>query len=367
MSPLASRIRSWARRRPSVPSTAVASRHIQSLRGLACLLLVALHVIGGEATIGMQVDDDSVYRLFDKLMFHIRMPLFAFLSGYVYAWRPVFPGRATEFARRKITRLLVPLIVASTIYFLVTLIVPDGHDRIEPASVWRIWLFPYVHFWFLQAIIAIFAAVAVLEHFGALATRTRYGAILLLAFALNLKAPLDFPTFFSLSKAAYLSPFFLLGLGANRFREIFVHPVSIWVCSAACVLTMFLHAAAVLAPAAHFPQRGTLLGTTISATGALTLWYWFPQISSLARLGLYSFTIYLYHPLFAGAALKALRFLGINSDAILFVCALSAGLLGPAVLELVARRIPVARQLLLGQRAEATSRPVEPQASSSPP
>src|SRR5678815_1036900 len=85
MSPLASRIRSWARRRPSVPSTAAASRHIQSLRGLACLLLVALHVIGGEATIGMQVDDDSVYRLFGKLMFHIRMPLFAFLSGYVYA------------------------------------------------------------------------------------------------------------------------------------------------------------------------------------------------------------------------------------------------------------------------------------------
>ena len=46
----------------------------------------------------------------------------------------------------------------------------------------------------------------------ALATRTRYGAILLSAFALNLTAPLDFPTFFSLSKAAYLSPFFLLGL-----------------------------------------------------------------------------------------------------------------------------------------------------------
>ena len=103
------------------------------------------------------------------------------------------------------------------------------------------------------------------------------------------------------------------------------------------------------------------LGTTISATGALTLWYWFPQISSLVRLGLYSFTIYLYHPLFAGPALKALRFLGINSDAILFVCALSAGLLGPAVLELVARRIPVARQLLLGQRAGATSRAVEAQ------
>ena len=73
----------------------------------------------------------------------------------------------------------MPLIVASTIYFLVTLIVPDSHGRIELASVWRIWVFPYVHFWFLQAIIAIFAAILVLEHFGALATRTRYGAILL--------------------------------------------------------------------------------------------------------------------------------------------------------------------------------------------
>jgi surface polysaccharide O-acyltransferase-like enzyme len=314
----------------------LASQHIQSLRGLACLLLVAFHVIGSEATSGMRVEDDSIYRLFGNLMVHIRMPLFTFLSGYVYAWRPVLPGRATEFARRKVTRLLVPLLVASTIYFLVTLIVPDSHGRIELASVWRIWVFPYVHFWFLQAIIAIFAAVAVLEHFGALATRTRYGAVLLSAFALNLTVPLDFPTFFSLSKAAYLSPFFLLGVGANRFNEIFVNPGTIWACSTAFVLTMCIHAAAVLAPAGDFAARGTLLGTTISATGALALWYWFPQIWTLARLGVYAFTIYLYHPLFAGATLKALQFLGMTSDATLFVCALSAGLIGPIVLERIA-------------------------------
>ena len=88
---------------------------MQTLRGLACLLLVGFHVIGYSTTSGMAVPDDSGWRLFANLFTPLRMPLFAFLSGFVYAYRPVQPGQEGRFARKKLVRLWLPLLTVTTI------------------------------------------------------------------------------------------------------------------------------------------------------------------------------------------------------------------------------------------------------------
>src|SRR5262249_16427977 len=137
-------------------SLASESLRIQSLRGLACLLLVAFHVIGSKDSSGMHIADDSFYRYFTEILTHVRMPLFAFLSRFVYAYTPVRPGCEAAFARKKLVRLWLPMIAASTIYCLLMLEAPDAQGQLRLDSVWRIYLFPYVHFWFLQAMILIF-------------------------------------------------------------------------------------------------------------------------------------------------------------------------------------------------------------------
>ena len=53
---------------------------VETLRGLACVLLVLYHVIGIDSSTGMRVEDGPVRWLNDGLAY-LRMPLFTFLSG----------------------------------------------------------------------------------------------------------------------------------------------------------------------------------------------------------------------------------------------------------------------------------------------
>jgi len=57
---------------------------IETMRGLACLMLVAYHVIGSNGSNGLQVPDNGIVRHICDVLSYLRMPLFAFISGYVY-------------------------------------------------------------------------------------------------------------------------------------------------------------------------------------------------------------------------------------------------------------------------------------------
>ena len=327
------------------------SLRVQTLRGLACVLLVAFHVIGSHAGSGLRVDEDSLYRQFSNLFMHLRMPLFTFLSGFVYAYRPVFQGAARAFAAKKLTRLLLPLICVSTLYFLLTLVVPESTGKRPLEQIWRIYVFPYVHFWFLQAIVLIFLAVVMLESLRLLSSLRPYTLVLALSMALHLYLRLEDAdsAMFSAVHAAYLAPFFLLGLGANRFRAILRRPAVFWV-SAACFLgAMTLHSVAIAAHG-HIAEPGTLLGLLIGASGTLTLIQCFPRWRALQLLGAYSFTIYLFHPFFVAASRAVLKLAQVTSTELGFVLGLAAGVLGPALLERALRGMTLPRRLLLGQR-----------------
>jgi glucans biosynthesis protein C len=327
------------------------SLRIETLRGLACLLLVAFHVIGSHASSGLHVGEDSLYRQFANLFMHLRMPLFTFLSGFVYAYRPVAQGRTFAFAKKKLTRLLVPLICVSTLYFLMTLAVPDSTGRLPLQQIWHIYLFPYVHFWFLQALALIFIVVVLLETLQLLGNLRSYAIVFVISVAAHLYVRLRNADAapFSAVHAIYLAPFFLLGLGANRFRETLLRPALIW-SSVACFLgAMMLHSIAVVAHG-EVAEPGTVIGLLIGVSGTLTLICFFPRLKALESLGAYSFTIYLFHPFFVAASRVALKFAQVMSTELGFAVGLAAGVLGPPVLESALRGMPWPRRLLLGQR-----------------
>jgi glucans biosynthesis protein C len=335
-----------------VPDTSGESRRVQTLRGLACVLLVAFHAIGWHFSTGLHVADDSGYRFFANLFQYVRMPLFTFLSGFVYAYRPVLRGGGAEFARRKFIRLVLPLLCVSTLYYLAVKVGPSGANAeglVPLDQMWRIYVFSYVHYWFLQAIILIFAIVAVLERWQLLATPGRYAVALLASVAIHLTLDMKQADGVPLSAldALYLAPFFLLGLGANRFRSVFLQPRVSWTCVFVLLLTLSLHAL-ILLQGGWPDSNGTLLELMVGATGTIAMIGLFPKARLLERIGAYSFAIYLFHPFFVAAVRAVSKPIGVTG--LIFTACVIAGVAGPMVLERVLGNVPIVKTLLFGLR-----------------
>jgi fucose 4-O-acetylase-like acetyltransferase len=306
--------------------------------------------VGNHPWSGLHVADDSGYRFFANLFQYIRMPLFTFLSGFVYAYRPVVPGTALDLARRKLTRLLLPLLCVATLYFAATSLAPPDSNGVIPLDqMWRIYVFPYVHYWFLQAVILIFALVAVLDRWRLLATPVRYGAVLIVSIGVHLVVDMtradDVP--FGFFYALHFAPYFLLGLGANRFRSFFMEPRVSWTCVLLLVMAMALHANHLLA-GAQLDRNGSLLEVTVAATATLAMVRLFPAFRPLEIIGAYSFSIYLFHSFFVAAIRVASK--QVDVLAVVFVACVIAGVAGPMVLERLLGKVPVVQTLLFGKR-----------------
>jgi surface polysaccharide O-acyltransferase-like enzyme len=327
------------------------SRRIQTLRGLACFLLVGFHVVGAHPTSGLHVDNDSVYRFFANLFLHVRMPLFTFLSGFVYAYRPVRDGQLRRFASRKIVRLLVPFFVVTTLFYVTALVVPvEVTGKLPLSDAWRVYLYPYVHFWFLQAIVLIFGVVAVLDRWKLMATPTRFAIVMSVACVIHvlLYVEHDLESFFAYLKALYLAPFFLLGIGLNRFRTLLLRPSVIGASIVVFLIAMAIHGQEVWNDGAYQVREGTWLGLTIGVTAAIALVGVFPRLSLLERVGAYSFAIYLFHPFFVAGSRTVLKFAGLNMTAVAFAVCLIVGIVGPVILQRMIGDRPVAGRLLFG-------------------
>jgi glucan biosynthesis protein C len=339
----------------------VESGRVQTMRGLACLLLVAFHAIGSTGASGLHVADDSAYRLFTNLFVHVRMPVFTFLSGLVYAWRPLRAGDERRFMGKKLRRLGVPFIVASTLlYALHTLM----HHRVPPLSgAWTIYVFPYWHMWFVQALLLVFIALIALEWLGALTTFPRFLAVFVAAVALYAVAPFEAHNIMGVHNATYLFPFFLCGLGAHRFRGQLRSRPALSATLLCLAVAQGLHTYQVLTgspapidPVAHRSALNLLIGMSASLCALEML----PRVSVLERIGASSYPIYLYHSLFIATVLVLAVAYPAAPTGLLFLAAAAAGVAGPMVMERVARYVPAGPFLLTaesgGNRGEQSSR-----------
>ncbi len=194
-------------------------RSLDTLRGLACLLLVAYHVIGSDPSNGLRVADGPLRVLNDGLAY-LRMPLFTFLAGMVYGLHP-FAGDSRAFLAGKARRLLVPMLFVGTIFALAQSFLPDTNFGAAPGAG-REWLLLHVepvgHFWFVEALFAIFVLVWALERGRILATPGRFALAWLLAALLDLTV--HGPRWLALDGAVFLLPYFLGGLAATRFSLV---------------------------------------------------------------------------------------------------------------------------------------------------
>ena len=342
-------------------STTASNRNlgIDTLRGLACILLVAFHVIGEAPTHGLRLDYDHPFALFSALFFHLRMPLFAMLSGFVYGWRPIRRGEAGSFLTGKLRRLVVPYLFAATAFAVVNTVL-SGAYAVPPAEFWRVYTEPYAHFWFLQTILTIFLAIALLDWLwprNPLAVAVGY---LVVTSVLFLTPFGDGVTLFSFFHTPYLAPFFGLGLVLNRLEMTpgteGVRRMLGQVLVGVTVAVLAVHAWIVLSDPGHELVRRGVIGLSLGLCFSGALIAYRRGIAPLAWLGKYSFSIYLYHMFGALGLQMVYNFTGAPDPSLALALGMLAGLGAPVVFQIVTLRIGgLAPMIALGLKPRTTA------------
>jgi glucan biosynthesis protein C len=336
---------------PSAPPPIGAVREkdnaIETIRGLAIILMVAGHVIGDYPDTGMRVADDSTYRYLYKSTVNIRMPLFIAIAGFVYAMRPIVAGGSAEFLRKKVRVILVPFATAATIQYAFRASVPGINHTVEWREIWQAYVFPFDQFWFSQVMFSIFIVTTVAERMHLLSDVRRWS----LALAVTVAAAFFPPpvSFFSISILPVMLPMFVLGCGlcrfASRLSSAAVAAATVALFSA-CLSAQQLIWFGLVAPGGMVVNGVALFeGLGFSA---LLIRFRRP-VPWLAMLGGYSYAIYLYHVFGTAGTRMLLHRLGVDHQAVHFAFGLAGGLGFPIAVEQVARRSKVLRLLVLGR------------------
>lgn len=329
-------------------------RSIETLRGLACILVVMLHSPGmGEIHLRL---DGGPWPFAFELVGYLRMPLFTFLSGYVYAMRPVAVGDSpVRFLRAKSRRLLLPMVILGTVYILAFDLIPGWWTPIpgwtstvglRPPWTWHV--VPVLHFWFVWAIFWCFLAVAFFDSRGWLSRRKSMLTVLAVTFVASSVLPKGNYTLGSILGALYLSVFFLAAIACRRFDWRGV--AHRWHLTALGAFLVALSATVVLTtmgtpPSVHGPI-GNLLGVLWCMLLILVPFSFRP----LAWIGARSYAIFMFHVFPIQLWRVLLNAVGMHDPTVSILSTTIVALLGSIALERLFLTNRVTRFLALGQR-----------------
>lgn len=150
--------------------------------------------------------DTAIYGYMAKLLHAFNMPMFVFLSGFLYCllWRKGRYAERWHFLWEKVQRLLVPYVLWG---ILIILLFPRYYN-------WSKLLGGELsHLWFLTMLFGVFLVVTLLRRW--LQTSRQIACWMALFVGLNMLRPLLPAGVFALRTVTYL-PYFLLGMWASE-------------------------------------------------------------------------------------------------------------------------------------------------------
>jgi len=265
---------------------------IESLRGIAIILVVGLHITNDGAL-------ESARNFYEYLGYsfqNIRIPLFTVISGYLYGLRPVYGGNLGKFLSGKSRRILIPLFFVATSEYLAKSLLPGVNNPQPIGEFWKASLYPYEHFWFLQVIFLIFVIYGFLGWVKVLPSLKNWLILLFFSAFLYIVYPSlnIYISVFSVGAISYLLPFFTLGYGIANYEKLLINNRAIWF----WVLTFFLvfgYQQLLWFSGDHeLASKRTLVGLLVSVSSGCVLFYFRKNIKILAFVGSYAYTIYLY-------------------------------------------------------------------------
>ena len=326
--------------------------HIETLRGTAIILIVIGHMIGYSSTGGMRVSDDSLLRYLHYSLEYVRLPLFTVISGWVYANKPVVRGDETRFIKGKFRRLIVPMLVISTLLFLFRMVVPGTNTKPQVSDLPRNLILPYDVYWYLLSLFIIFLTITLVDSHPYFHKAQGWLLTLVAAFAFlfiseNLLDPV--PNIWSFKGAAYLFPFFLTGIGLHRYNEILLNERLAFPTLLIFITSLIIQQ---LAWFGYLPlqERHSLLGLTVGLSAVLILFRLKLTNGFLVWIGGYAYTIFLFHVFFTGGSRIILSRAGIENQFAMLCLGTFAAILFSILLDTVIKRSDVLRLYLLGLR-----------------
>lgn len=326
---------------------------IETLRGLAIILVVMGHVIGSASDGGMKVEDDSFLRHLYFTFQYLRMPLFTVISGWVYALRPASLNNLADFNLKKIRRLIIPLVFVGGAYYSLQSVVPGTNFSYELKDIWKILIFPYTFYWYLQSLFIVFLIISLVDakewanHFKG------YLIVLVLSIVFllirDLLIPQSFPNYFGFKGGIYLLPFFIIGIGIKRFKKQFGNKIFVWI-SAIILISGLIFQQLIWYNLVNYKLSSSGgLGLIIGVTGVVICLRIKFSAKWLVWMGSFAYTIYLFHSFGTSGGRIILNKLGIVSTPLVFAGSLILGLFLPVLAEIILDKFGLTRLLFLGR------------------
>ncbi|MFO0948323.1 MAG: acyltransferase [Planctomycetota bacterium] len=239
---------------------------------------------------------------------YIRIPLFTVISGFVYAMRPAVALGTVEFVRGKTRRLIVPFLFVTTLVVLLQSVVQGAGARSFLAMLGYCLINPIAQLWYLPAIFLCILTVGAVDILGWMKSTRAWLFWLAVASLVELvyfrfhhfgvsHVPVDIGY-------VLLLPFFTLGCGLNRFQSAAKNRGLVWCCAIAVALGLLYQQLLLTGVLQGNVGKETPAGLIVGFAGTTLLILFRPTIGWLAKLGNYSFTIYLYHYLFISIMLR---------------------------------------------------------------
>jgi glucans biosynthesis protein C len=320
---------------------------IETLRGFAIIFMVAGHIIGSKLS-GMKVADDSGWRYFYYSFEYLRMPLFTVISGYVYSLRPVGNSKILAFWKGKGRRILLPLVFVGTTHYLIQHFVPGTNVKLPLADIWKIFIFPYEHFWFLQSIFLIFLFIGIIDKLKLMLT-IRNWCFIFIGTALARYLIPQFPAnIFSVNGFLNLLPFFVLGCGLERFADIFSRKDIIYSSIIVFIISVIVQQYVWFSGYDLSVYGIRILSLFVACSGIILFFYIRKNIPVISYVGYYAYGIYLFHVWGTAGSRIFLMKMGFDHQAIVFTVGLICGLGVPIIIELIFEKSAVLRRLFLG-------------------
>lgn len=326
---------------------------IETLRGIAIILVVTGHAIGDGTQYGMRLAGDSFLRHFYYSFVFLRLPLFIVISGWVYAIFPATPLNLKLFISKKARRLLLPMLFVGATYYLVQYFVPGTNLKNNLSEIWRLLVFPFTIYWYLPSLFIVFLLISLLDAYGKIRTLNQW--VVLFAITVTMLVLKTYfvketdPNYFSYKGAIYLLPFFLVGIGLHRFRVAFSNRYLLTILGLCLIAGLVIQQLAWYHVINYSMNKGTGVGLLIGLSGTILLLKIRWQVKWLIWTGGFAYSIYLFHAFGTAGARIILKSLGLESNSIIFISSMLAGILLPIAADKLFDRSGLTRLLLLGR------------------
>ena len=319
--------------------------NINAVRGLACLLIVALHVIGDAGSNGLHLPMTSNWHYVMASIEFLRIPLFTALSGYLYAGHRVESHDFRRFWAKKLRRLVIPLAFTTVVVWWLR---RDAYGA--QVSLLHALLFQFEHLWFLQALLVLFVGISVADAFF----RPGQTSIILIGLTAIMisQSGLSLTMFFGIPGAFYLAPYFLFGI-VLREHPAWLQDRQTGLLALGVVLIVLLSQQCGMFALTNEVTLLQMPAAMAGMAGVVFLLQRFPQNPLLAHIGTYSYTIYLWHIVASAGVRNGLTRIGVTAPVALFPFCFIAGAIAPIVLYQVVRRIPLLSVACTGERSTA--------------